>query len=147
MSMYFLIPLALLLVILAPVFITLRNYSTGKKTGNVKKALVFNLSAFVLICVVGVVIPFGGFVSAATSTAAVASTSIGAGLGLLAAALSTGISCIGAGIAVANGSAAAIGAVSENPKVFGRAMIFVVLGEGIAIYGLVISIMILGHVH
>ena len=55
----------------------------------------------------------------------------------------TGLSAIGAGIAVAAAAPAAIGAFSENPKSFGKAMIFVVLGEGIAIYGLLISILIL----
>jgi V/A-type H+-transporting ATPase subunit K len=147
MSMFFLIPLALLVVILAPVIITLRNYSTGKKVGTIKKALTFNLSAFAIVCLVGIVMPIGGLVSAATTASTVAGTSLGAGLGLLAAALSTGLACIAAGIAVANGAAAAIGAISEEPKIFGRAMIFVVLGEGIAIYGMVISIMIIGAIH
>ncbi len=87
-----------------------------------------------------IILPLGGIVSAA-STGALMST--GTGLGYIAAALSTGLACIGGGIAVAQGSSAAIGAITEDPKVFGRAMIFVVLGEGIAIYGLVISIMII----
>ncbi|MDR2828803.1 MAG: ATP synthase subunit C [Acholeplasmatales bacterium] len=65
------------------------------------------------------------------------------GLGFLAAALSTGLSAVGAGIAVGNAAPAAIGALSENEKNFGKAMIFVVLGEGIAIYGLLISILII----
>ncbi len=66
------------------------------------------------------------------------------GLGMLAAAMVTGISGIGGGIAVAAGAPAAIGATSEDPKAFGKALIFVALGESIALYGLVISIMILG---
>ena len=65
------------------------------------------------------------------------------GLGLIAAALSTSVSGIGGGIAVAAGAPAAIGATSEDPKAFGKALIFVALGESIALYGLVISIMIL----
>ncbi len=63
----------------------------------------------------------------------------------LAAALSTGLACIGAGIAVGNAGAAAIGATAEKPESFGRALIFVGLAEGIAIYGLVISFLILGR--
>ena len=66
------------------------------------------------------------------------------GLGMLAAAMVPGISGIGGGIAVAAGAPAAIGATSEDPKAFGKALIFVALGESIALYGLVISIMILG---
>ena len=69
-----------------------------------------------------------------------------AGWGLLAAALSTGLSTIAAGIAVAIVGSAAMGAVAERPEVMGRSIIFVGLAEGIAIYGLIISIMILGKI-
>ena len=84
--------------------------------------------------------------SAAEPAAAAAGLSVGSGLGLLAAALVTGLSCVGAGIAVAAAAPAAIGAVSEDPKSFGKSMIFVVLGEGIALYGLLISILIINKV-
>lgn len=66
------------------------------------------------------------------------------GLGLLAAAISTSVSAIAAGVAVAIVGSAAMGAVAERPEVMGRSIIFVGLAEGIAIYGLIISIMILG---
>ncbi len=66
------------------------------------------------------------------------------GMGFLAAAISTSVSAIAAGIAVSIVGSAAIGAVSENPEIMGRSIIFVGLAEGIAIYGLIISIMILG---
>ena len=61
----------------------------------------------------------------------------------LAAAISTGLACLGAGIAVSGSGAAAIGAVAEKPEAFGRSLIFVGLAEGIAIYGLIISFIIL----
>ncbi len=61
----------------------------------------------------------------------------------LAAALSTGLACIGAGIAVSGTGAAAVGAIAEKPETFGRSLIFVGLAEGIAIYGLVISFLVL----
>jgi len=63
----------------------------------------------------------------------------------LAAALSTGLAAIGAGIAVANTGAAAVGAIAEKPESFGRALIFVGMGEGIAIYGLIISFLVLNR--
>ena len=63
----------------------------------------------------------------------------------LAAALSTGLACIGAGIAVGGSAAAAVGATAEKPESFGRSLIFVGLSEGIAIYGLMISFIILGR--
>ncbi|MBU0996653.1 MAG: ATP synthase subunit C [Firmicutes bacterium] len=65
------------------------------------------------------------------------------GLGFLGAALATGLSALGAGIAVAAAAPAAIGAFSENEKNFGKSLIFVALGEGVAIYGLLISILII----
>lgn len=67
------------------------------------------------------------------------------GLGLLAAALSTGLATIGAGIAVAISSSAALGAISEDSGLLGKTLIFVGLAEGIAIYGLIVSILILGR--
>jgi V/A-type H+-transporting ATPase subunit K len=63
----------------------------------------------------------------------------------LGAALSTGLAAIGAGIAVSATGAAAVGAIAEKPEVFGRVLIFVGLAEGIAIYGLIISFMILNR--
>lgn len=68
------------------------------------------------------------------------------GWAFLAASLATGFGCVGAGIAVAYVGAAAVGAVGEKPEVAGRTLIFVGLAEGIAIYGLIIAIMILGKV-
>ncbi|MDD5066127.1 MAG: ATP synthase subunit C [bacterium] len=63
--------------------------------------------------------------------------------GFIAAAAVVGMGSIGAGIAVAYVGAAAIGAIGEKPDLFGRALIFVALAEGIAIYGVIIAIMIL----
>ena len=66
---------------------------------------------------------------------------MGQSLGMNAA--SSAGSSVGAGIAVAAAAPAAIGAFSENDKNFGKAMIFVALGEGVAIYGVLISILII----
>ncbi|OOZ37256.1 ATP synthase subunit C [Solemya elarraichensis gill symbiont] len=65
--------------------------------------------------------------------------------GFLAAALSTGLSALGAGIAVASVGSAAIGALAEKPELLGRSLIIIGLAEGIAIYGLIISILILNR--
>ena len=65
------------------------------------------------------------------------------GMRYLAAALSTGLATIGCGSAVASAASAATGAISENDKLLGKTLIYVGLSEGIAIYGLVISILIL----
>lgn len=67
------------------------------------------------------------------------------GLAFLGAGLSVGLACVGTGIATGMSAAAAIGAVSEDPKLLGTSLLFVGLSEGIAIYGLIIAIMILGR--
>ncbi len=67
------------------------------------------------------------------------------GFGMLAAALATAMSSLGAGFAVAKVGTAAVGALAEKPELFGRLLIFVGLAEGIAIYGLIVSILILNR--
>jgi len=66
-----------------------------------------------------------------------------AGWGLFSAALATGLSSLGAGFAVARLGTAAVGALAEKPELLGRLLIFVGLAEGIAIYGVIVSILIL----
>jgi V/A-type H+-transporting ATPase subunit K len=86
---------------------------------------------------------------AATAAGAAAATSSLAAeawsFGLIGAALATGLSSLGAGFAVAKVGTAAIGALAEKPELFGRLLIFVGLAEGIAIYGLIVSILILNR--
>jgi len=65
--------------------------------------------------------------------------------GLIGAAAATGLSSLGAGYAVAKVGTAAIGALAEKPELFARLLIFVGLAEGIAIYGLIVSILILNR--
>jgi len=69
-----------------------------------------------------------------------------ANVAFIAAALAVGIGSIGAGIAVGNIGTAAMGTIGEKPELVGSALIYVGLAEGIAIYGLIIAIMILGKV-
>lgn len=64
---------------------------------------------------------------------------------LLGAAIAVAGSAVGAAIAVAYTGSAALAAISEKPEIFGRAMVIVGLAEGIAIYGLVIAIILIGQ--
>lgn len=66
------------------------------------------------------------------------------GMAYIGAALAVGLSTIAGGIAVGLVGAAAMGAVGEKPEISGKALIFLGLAEGIAIYGFIIAIMILG---
>ncbi|HCX65646.1 MAG TPA: ATPase [Eubacteriaceae bacterium] len=105
----------------------------------IKKVLRFNLSVFVPMVLGAVLIVIPQSVSAATEAA-----TSSPGLGYIGSAVSTGLACLGSGVAVGNVGSAALGAVSEDEKMLGKSLIYVGLAEGIAIYGLVISIMILG---
>lgn len=138
----FLLPLIAVVMISLPLYPVFRKRVTGKKA---KNAIIFNLCAFFGIMLITMIIPLGGLVGA-EGAAQAASTSSGAGLAYIAAAVATGLSSLAAGIAVAAAAPAAIGAVSENDDAFVKSLIFVALGEGCAIYGLLISIMILGKV-
>ncbi|MCI8280574.1 MAG: ATPase [Lachnospiraceae bacterium] len=111
-----------------------------KKKGGFKAALGFNLFFFFGTLVVSDILLFSGKVQAASQV----SQASAEGWRYLAAALSTGLSCIGAGIAVASAASAALGALSEDSSIMGKALIFVALAESIALYGLLISFSILG---
>ncbi|HEY5557409.1 ATP synthase subunit C [Acetobacterium sp.] len=113
-----------------------------EKRTKMKKFLRINLSAFIPILGGALVFMAPSIVSAASTSAGGGTTD--AGLGYIAAALSTGLACLGAGYAVGVVGSAALGAVSEDPKILGKTLIYVGLAEGVAIYGLVISILILG---
>lgn len=89
---------------------------------------------------------FAPAVVLAAEASAVPSSSEAAKWGYIGAAAAVGASSLAAGIAVAMVGSAAMGAMSERPEMAGRALIFMGLAEGIAIYGLIIAIMILGKI-
>ena len=64
--------------------------------------------------------------------------------GLIAAAIAFGFGAIGAGIAIANVGAAAMGAIAEKPEIAGQALIFIALAEGLVVFGFITALMILG---
>ncbi len=68
------------------------------------------------------------------------------GAAFLGAAIAVAASAIGAGIAIAYAGSAALATVSEQPDLFGRAMVVVGLAEGVAIYGLIVAVLILGKI-
>lgn len=118
-----------------------------KKSGSVKKAVFISVAAFGFVSVAMVLsIFFARTVYADTGTAAagiIQGLSVGDGFKFLAAALSTGLATIGAGLAVASVGSSAIGAISEDSSLLGKTLIYVGMAEGIAIYGMIISILIL----
>ncbi len=113
-----------------------KNKKRYKTTLGVNTFFFFGAFAIASIMMLG-----GPQVHAAEEAAA---ASMSTGLGYIAAALVTGLSCIGGGIAVASAASAALGAISEDSSVLGKSLIFVGLAEGVCLYGLIISFMILG---
>ncbi len=83
--------------------------------------------------------------TAVATTAVPAATSSASGSALIGAAIAVAGSSIGAAIAVAYTGSAALAAMSERPELFGRAMVIVGLAEGIAIYGLIVSVILIGR--
>ncbi len=84
--------------------------------------------------------------AAAEAAGAVAEMSTGMGLAIIGAGIPTALSTIGAGIAVGPIGAASLAAITEKPENLGRTLIYLGLAEGIAIYGLVISILLLNKI-
>jgi V/A-type H+/Na+-transporting ATPase subunit K len=137
------LPLALIILVTLPLIKVFRGKTSARSA---KNRLITHVVGFFTIIVGVLVVQLfisptvfgaeGDVVDLMTGTMA-------QGLGFLSAALATGMSALGAGVAVAAAAPAAIGAFSENEKNFGKSLIFVALGEGVAIYGLLISILII----
>ena len=131
---------ALVLSIIIPGAAFLLGEKTKKRY---KKSLAVNCFFFFGTLFVATIAMFAGTQSVQAATE-VAGDGLATGLGYLGAALVTGLSGIGSGIAVASSASAALGAISEDGSLFGKSMIFVAMAEGIALYGLIISFVILG---
>lgn len=130
---------ALFILVLSPIFPVL----TGKKKGETaKRRLIYNLSAFGFVMLIGFLMPVAAFAAPAETAEAVSGITDTA-IKAIAAAASVGLAGIGGGLAVGPAASAAIGAMAEDSSTFGKSLIFVALGEGIAIYGLLVSFLIL----
>jgi V/A-type H+-transporting ATPase subunit K len=109
------------------------------------KDTVMFLSGFFLMFALWALVPEVIFAVGA-DTAGVENNGNWTGMGYIAAALAVGLACMASAYAVARIGSAGLGAVSEKPELAGRALIFLGLAEGIAIYGLIIAIMILNKI-
>lgn len=137
------IKLLLIAALVLGIILPFGYFLLGEKNRNrYKKAVAANVFFYFGCFVIATIMMWGGQAQASEAAASVASNATG--LGYIAAALSTGMSCIGGGIAVANAASAALGAISEDPSALGKSLIFVGLAEGVCLYGLIISFMIIG---
>lgn len=139
------------LVGLLPIVPAVIYFERERKAKNFKEAargMMLGLNGFNLmlgLMAIGLAVVWLASPSSAMAAGLQQGTGTGDIYASLAAGISTGLACVGAGIAVSGTGAAAIGAIAEKPESFGRSLIFVGLGEGIAIYGLIISFLVLNR--
>ncbi len=137
------VKLLLVVTLVLSVIVPFGYYLLGEKSKKrYKRAIGANVFFFFGAMLVAGIMLFGGDTVQAAEAAGAASNATG--FGYIAAALSTGLSCVGGGIAVASAASAALGAISEDSSALGKSLIFVGLAEGVCLYGLIISFMILG---
>lgn len=163
--MSMLVKITLIITLILSIIIPFGYFLLGEKRKN-RYLITIGTNAFFFFgtMVLAAILMFGGNADAATelpntpetldavtnaantavNTVASTPSDLSVGMGYLAAALVTGLSCIGGGIAVAAAASSALGAISENSSILGKSLIFVGLAEGVALYGLIISFMILG---
>lgn len=136
-------PLVIIALLALPIIPVLGHKVNAQ---NAKFRVLTQVSVFTAVFLAVFLFQINGLAAHAAETTATVTGfegSFGQGMGFLAAAIATSASALGAGFAVASAAPAAIGAISENSENFGKAMIFVALAEGVAIYGLLISILII----
>lgn len=137
------VKILLTLALILSIAIPFGAFAAGEKSkGRYKRAIAANAFLFFGTMAFAVCVLFNG--NAYAAEAASSASASAAGLGYIAAALSTGLSCIGGGVAVSAAASAALGAISEDSSILGKSLIFVGLAEGVCLYGLIISFMIIG---
>ena len=117
----------------------------SRRRGRAALAVMLGINGALLLAalvILGIVLTGTGAAAAPTAQATATQPNWAA---LLGAAIAVAGSSIGAGIAVAYTGAAALAAISERPELLGRAMVIVGLAEGIAIYGLIVSVILIGQ--
>jgi V/A-type H+-transporting ATPase subunit K len=143
-----LIPAVVLALLILPMAVAFKKRKDGR---SVKNAFIGNICSFFAVMLICAALPIGisAYADSEEETTSVSaeaeddSSSSSDGMLYLASALAVGLGSIGGGIAVAAAAPAAIGAVSEDPKSFSKALIFVALGEGCALYGFVVALLML----
>ena len=138
------IKISLIAILLMSIIIPFGGFLLSKRKEKTFKISLFsNLFVFTVTLIIANILMFNSDIAFASGQAAASSQGLADGLRFIAAALCTGLATIGTGIAVSNAASAALGAISEDSSIMGKSLIFVALAEGIAIYGLLISFMIL----
>ena len=124
------IMLFLAAAIVAPLAFIARRHASGK---SVRSSLIAHCFCFFGLVAIATIF---GFAMSGTAFAADEAAAAAAGVG-------DGLKYVGAALAVSSAAAAALGAMSENDSIFGKALIFVGLAEGVALYGLLVALLML----
>ena len=145
MTIWFL-ALPVLVAVFAATHLLLRRSAQGALRVLVALDVVVLVAALVVLVITATGGPGAAeTASAVTAAEPAAATDSGSWAALLGAAIAVAGSSLGAAFAVAYTGAAALAAMSERPELFGRAMVIVGLAEGIAIYGLIVAIILIGR--
>jgi V/A-type H+-transporting ATPase subunit K len=142
-----LLTIALLGMIATGIYLHYRPLEPGRARRLFMPTVTTNIAVFFGAQLVAVFLGVNDALAATEgAVSGVTEISIGTGLAFIGIALPTALSTIGAGIAVGPIGAASLAAVSEKPEMFGRTLVYLGLAEGLAIYGLVLSILLLNRV-
>ena len=139
------------ILIFSPVIFLVVSFSLlwflVKKGFNKKFVYIAQFCSFVGVSVLALVSIANKVVMAAESSSDVVSSgkAMPFAIGLIASSLALGLAAIAAGIALSSAIPAAIAAMSENEKTFGKSMVFAIFGEAIVLYGFIISFLILNN--
>lgn len=143
-AIYLIVPVALLILSVVLSVVLVKRGMAPKKAMTIQLLSVLAIAAICIAMPVAAA-PANAEKSAETAVSDTTDTVAApdSGMKYIGAALAVGLAGIGGGIAVAGGAPAAIGATAEDPKSFGKSIIFVALGEGFGLYGLLIAILCL----
>jgi len=148
--MYWLIALmtvSLLGMITAGIYFESRPLAPGANpTRWLKGGVGLNLVTFVAAQVGLVVLGIQDVMAEPAAAEAAKEVSVGMGLAIIGIGIPTALATVGAGIAVGPVGAASLAVIAEKPEIFGRTLVYLGLAEGIAIYGLVVTILLLGKI-
>jgi V/A-type H+-transporting ATPase subunit K len=141
-----LMTLAIVGLIAVGFYLDLRPAAAARLGTLFRPALAVQMTVF-LGAIVGVLaLGIGDALAADVAVQEAREVSVGLGLAIIGVGIPTALSTIGAAIAVGPIGSAALAAITEKPEMLGRSLVYIGLAEGIAIYGLVVSILLLNRI-
>ena len=148
--MYWLLALmtgSLLGIITAGIYFDIRPLPAGANAKRwLKSGVAFNLLLFVGAQFGLLALGIQDVMAQPEAAEGMREISVGLGLAIIGIGIPTALATVGAGIAVGPVGAASLAVIAEKPEIFGRTLVYLGLAEGIAIYGLVVTILLLGRI-